>query len=54
MCTDSRLFFAGAVDGVQVWLPVSTIAHMPPRTVDITGRLYARMCHTTGQPNFAA
>jgi hypothetical protein len=32
---------------------MSMIATMPPRLIDINGRIYARLCVTTGQPNFA-
>ena len=42
---------AGIVDGVAVWLPISAIATLPPRRVDPSGRLYARVCTATGQPD---
>lgn len=43
-------FTVGTVDNTFVWLPIAQLSTMPPRQVDDKGRLYARMCTTTGQP----
>lgn len=40
----------GVVENHYVFLPIPVLASMPPRIVDITGRTYARMCTSTGQP----
>ncbi len=44
-------FTVGTVDGHYVMLPISVLSTMPPSRIDITGRLYSRMCATTGMPN---
>jgi 6-phosphofructokinase 1 len=46
-------FTVGTVDNAHVWLPITLISSLPPRQVDITGRIYARLCTTTGMPNLA-
>jgi 6-phosphofructokinase 1 len=43
-------FTVGTVDNTFVWLPIAQLCSMPSRQVDDKGRLYARMCTTTGQP----
>jgi len=40
----------GVVENHYVLLPVPVLSKMPPRVVDINGRVYARMCASTGQP----
>jgi len=40
----------GVIENHYILLPISVLASMPPRVVDITGRTYARMCTSTGQP----
>lgn len=46
-------FTVGTLDNASVFLPITLISTLPPRTVDINGRFYARLCVTTGQPNLA-
>jgi 6-phosphofructokinase 1 len=46
-------FTVGTVDNAHVWLPISLISSLPPRQVDVTGRIYARLCTMTGTPNLA-
>jgi 6-phosphofructokinase 1 len=40
----------GLVENHYVFLPIAVLSRMPPRVVDITGRAYARVCASTGQP----
>ena len=40
----------GTAENHYVLLPIPVLSAMPPRIVDITGRAYARMCASTGQP----
>lgn len=44
-------FTVGTVDNAHVWIPMTLLCTLPPRQIDITGRVYARLCATTGQPN---
>lgn len=44
-------FTVGTVENHFVILPISVLSVMKPRTIDITSRLYSRMCATTGQPS---
>lgn len=44
-------FTVGTVDNVCVWLPTWAITTAKPRRVDMTSRIYARLCSSTGQPN---
>jgi len=46
-------FTVGTVDGAFVLLPIALVATQPPRQVDVGGRMYARMCITSGQPDLA-
>lgn len=43
-------FTVGMVDTHYVWLPITAVACLPPRNVDIHGPDYARLCYATGQP----
>ena len=43
----------GTVDNQIVWLPITVIATQKPRLVDPLGRLYARLCNFTGQPDLS-
>ena len=44
-------FTVGTVDNHYVLLPITHVSTLPPRTVDISGRAFARMCTSTGQPD---
>lgn len=46
-------FTVGTVDNQIVWLPITVIATQKPRLVDPLGRLYARLCNFTGQPDLS-
>lgn len=46
-------FTVGTVDNQHVWLPMALISSLPPRQVDTTGRIYARLCNSTGQPDLS-
>lgn len=43
----------GTVDNTVVWIPITVVASQKPRLVDPEGRIYARLCNFTGQPNLA-
>jgi 6-phosphofructokinase 1 len=44
-------FTVGTIDNVGVLLPVTCVANGKPRRVEVTSRLYARSCSSTGQPS---
>ncbi len=46
-------FTVGTIDNAHVYLPMTLVCTQPPRVVDITGRIYARLCTTTGQPDLS-
>ena len=43
-------FTVSTIDGHYVLIPIQVVSTRPPRVLDITGRLYARLCSSTGQP----
>ena len=44
-------FTVSTIDGHYVLIPIQIVSTLPPRKLDITGRLYARLCSSTGQPS---
>lgn len=46
-------FAVGTVNSHYVMLPISVTATLPSNKVDITSRLYSRMCTQTGQPDLS-
>lgn len=45
-------FTVGNVDGQAVLLPISAVASLPPRRVDVRGAQYTNLVLATGQPDF--
>jgi 6-phosphofructokinase 1 len=44
-------FTVGTVDNHFVMLPIAVLSVMKPKTIDLAGRFYSRLCATTGQPS---